>query len=179
MTPDKIIKFWFEENGPEAWYRKSAEFDQEIRDRFTDIHGEAASGELSEWMGTAKGRLAEIIVLDQFSRNMFRDKPESFAYDDIALERAKEAISMGDDKKLNTTQRAFLYMPYMHSESLAIHEEAVTLFSKPGLENNLDYEYKHKDIIEKFGRYPHRNAILGRDSTPEEMEFLKQENSSF
>jgi uncharacterized protein (DUF924 family) len=127
----------------------------------------------------AEGRLAEIIVLDQFSRNMFRDTPAAFAQDALALVLAQEAVFSGADKLLSETQCSFLYMPFMHSESLVIHELAVELFSKPGLEGNLDFEMRHKVIIEKFGRYPHRNNILQRESTEEEMEFLKLPGSGF
>ena len=118
-------------------------------------------------------------MLDQFSRNMFRDSPMSFAQDSLALMLAQEAVFHGMDKTLPIEQRSFLYMPYMHSESLAIHEIAVELFSQPGLEFNLDFELKHKVIIQNFGRFPHRNAILHRQSTPAELEFLKHPGSSF
>ena len=135
--------------------------------------------ELFEWRTSAKGRLAEIIVLDQFSRNMFRDTPLAFASDPLALVLSQEAISIGADEVLTSTQRSFLYMPFMHSESLIIHEAAVQLFTKNGVQSNLDFEMKHKAIIEQFGRYPHRNEILGRESTAEELEFLKQPGSGF
>lgn len=137
-------------------------------------------GELYGWRKTAHGRLAEIIVLDQFSRNMYRDQPQSFAADPMALVLAQEAVFLGADKKLKTPQeQAFLYMPYMHSESEIIHEVALDLFSQPGLENNYAFELKHKEIIDRFGRYPHRNDILGRQSTAEELAFLKEPGSSF
>jgi uncharacterized protein (DUF924 family) len=123
--------------------------------------------------------LAEIIVLDQFSRNMFRDTAMGFAQDGLALVLAQEAVSQGVDQELSLTQRAFLYMPFMHSESLVIHDLAVKFFSQQGMEGNLDFEFRHKAIIEQFGRYPHRNAVLGRQSTPEELEFLKQPGSAF
>ena len=110
---------------------------------------------------------------------MFRDSAESFAFDSLALVLAQEAVSSGVDKQLQQIEKSFLYMPYMHSESAIIHEQAVELFSQPGLENNLAFEHKHKDIIDRFGRYPHRNEILGRESTPEEIEFLQQPGSSF
>jgi uncharacterized protein (DUF924 family) len=118
-------------------------------------------------------------VLDQFSRNLYRDDARAFAQDVVALVLAQEAVSLGLDANLATAQKAFLYMPYMHSESLVIHAAAVTLFSQPGLEFNHDFELRHKAIIERFGRYPHRNAVLGRTSTPEELEFLNGPGSSF
>lgn len=179
MNPIIVLDFWFEEHTPEYWYKKDPEFDGKIIREFSDIHKKAAENGLLEWRKSSEGRLAEIILLDQFSRNMFRDTPKAFAYDDLALKLAKEAVDNGADNDFGPQKVAFLYMPYMHSEDLDDHEEAVKLFSREGLEGNLKYEYKHKEIIEKFGRYPHRNEILGRESTPEEIEFLKQDGSSF
>ena len=118
-------------------------------------------------------------MLDQFSRNMFRDSPLAFAQDPLALALAQEAVACGADQALSQIERNFLYMPYMHSESPAIHLQAVALFENNGIANSLDYEHRHKAIIDRFGRYPHRNAALGRASTPEELEFLKQPGSSF
>jgi uncharacterized protein (DUF924 family) len=123
--------------------------------------------------------LAEIIVFDQFSRNMFRDSPLSFANDSLALALSQEANSAGADQSFSKIQRSFLYMPFMHSESLIIHEIAIDLYKKNGIQTNLDFEIKHKDIIKRFGRYPHRNKILGRASTKAEIEFLKQPGSEF
>ncbi|MBY6197112.1 DUF924 family protein [Vibrio hangzhouensis] len=174
-----VIDFWFEELTPQDWFSGDEELDRTIEQRFSQLHQQAASGELYQWRSCPQGRLAEIIVLDQFSRNLFRGAPASFASDAMALTLAQEAVASGDDIKLTPEQRTFLYMPYMHSESLKIHEEAVRLFKSNGIENNLDFEYRHKAIIERFGRYPHRNEILGRASTPEEFEFLKQPGSSF
>lgn len=174
-----VIRFWFEESAPEQWWKKDPAFDALIRERFGDVHRAAGRGELFAWRNVAAGRLAEVIVLDQFSRNMYRDTPLAFAFDGMALVLAQEAVARGADRELPSPQRAFLYMPYMHSESLLIHEQAVRLFDQPGLEKNLEYELKHRAIIERFGRYPHRNAILGRASTPEEQEFLAQPGSAF
>lgn len=179
MDYQSVLQFWFEEIEPKKWWVKDPAFDQLLRERFGKLHAQAARGELFAWRKTAEGRLAEIIVLDQFSRNIFRDTPAAFAQDVLALVLAQEAVVAGADKSLPEKQCSFLYMPFMHSESLAIHDVAVKLFSKPGLEGNLDFEMKHKVIIEKFGRYPHRNEILGRASTAEELEFLKQPNSGF
>jgi uncharacterized protein (DUF924 family) len=170
-----VLKFWFEEIQPTQRWKKDPAFDLLIFDRFSAVHASANRGELYTWRTTAQGRLAEIIVLDQFSRNMFRDKPESFASDALALVLAQEAIAIGADAELSSEQCAFLYMPYMHSESLIIHELAVPLFEKAG---SLEFELKHKHIIEQFGRYPHRNAILRRESTEAELEFMKK-NSGF
>ncbi len=179
LSYQDILNFWFHEVDKAFWWKKDIQFDQLIRDRFTNTHRQANAGELHHWRTSAHGRLAEIIVLDQFSRNMFRDKPQSFSSDSSALILAQEAISLDADTELNATEKSFLYMPFMHSESLHIHEIAVSLFSQTGLESNLDFEHKHKVIIEQFGRYPHRNDILGRASTDEEIAFLTKPNSSF
>jgi uncharacterized protein (DUF924 family) len=175
----QVINFWFDEIEPKQWWKKDDDFDQLILDRFSSLHSQAIQGELYQWRETALGRLAEIIVLDQFSRNMFRGKFESFAYDSLALILSQEAIKVQSDLELKSVQCSFLYMPFMHSESLLIHEVAVELFQKNGEESNVNFEMKHKKIIEKFGRYPHRNEILGRQSTPQEIEFLQQPGSSF
>lgn len=172
---NEVLQFWFEEIQPAQRWKKDPAFDLLIFDRFAAVHASANRGELYTWRTTAQGRLAEIIVLDQFSRNMFRDKPESFASDALALVLAQEAIAIGADAELSSEQCAFLYMPYMHSESLIIHDVAVALFEKAG---SLEFELKHKKIIEQFGRYPHRNAILGRISSEAELEFMKI-NSGF
>jgi len=174
-----ILKFWFEEIDHSQWWSKNDGFDQRISERFADIHAQAIRCELFAWRKNAEGRLAEIIVLDQFSRNMFRDSPLSFANDSLALALSQEAISVGADQELSPIQRSFLYMPFMHSESLMIHEIALDLYKKNGIQANLDFEIKHKEVIKKFGRYPHRNRILGRVSTKEEIEFLNQPGSGF
>lgn len=179
MQAQEILSFWFEELTPKDWFTKNEKLDEKIRQRFLAVHASAEKGELFIWRDNPQGRLAEIIVLDQFSRNMFRDTSLCFASDALALILAQEAVRAGADKSLSPTQKSFLYMPYMHSESLKIHEEAVQLFHQEGLEGNYDFELKHKKIIERFGRYPHRNKILGRASTTEETEFLKQPGSSF
>ncbi len=176
---EKIIEFWFSEANRKKWFVKNENFDQEITDKFSDIHAQAIQCELYEWRESALGALAEVIVLDQFSRNMFRNKPQSFMYDSLALTLAQNAISRHFDLELNQEQRSFLYMPFMHSESLVIHEQAVKLFKDLGNSMNIEFEYKHKAIIERFGRYPHRNKILGRPSTSEEVKFLQQSDSSF
>ncbi|MFA5679085.1 MAG: DUF924 family protein [Pseudomonas sp.] len=174
-----ILDFWFAELEPSAWWSKDEQLDQLIRQRFSDLHRQAALGELWLWRQTAEGRLAEIIVLDQLSRNMFRGQPEAFAQDSLALVLAQEAVAAGVDQLLPVVQRRFIYMPYMHSESLLIHEQALRLFSAPGMEDNLGFEHRHRDILLRFGRYPHRNQILGRQSTEEELAFLTQPGSSF
>ncbi len=179
MTPEDILYFWFTEAGPEAWWKKSATFDSLIRRKFGDVHGAAHAGELSHWRNRIDGRLAEIIVLDQFSRNIYRDDACAFASDSLALALSQEAVALNMHENWSVDKKSFLYMPFMHSESKAIHMQAVQLFSEPGLEDNLKFEHAHKAIIDRFGRYPHRNAILGRQSTPEEITFLQQPGSSF
>jgi len=175
----QILDFWFEENGPEQWFKSDPAFDQQIRQRFSTLHEQATLCECWQWRREPHGRLAEIILLDQFSRNMFRDTPAAFAQDPLSLALAQEAVATGADRSLQGPEKAFLYMPYMHSESALIHQQAVTLFDQPGLEQNYDFELQHKAIIDRFGRYPHRNAILGRTSTSEEAAFLQQPGSRF
>ena len=179
MDYQSVIDFWFNEIDSKQWFIKDAQLDQVIIDRFSGLHTQAVCCELYAWRKEPLGRLAEIIVLDQFSRNMFRDRPQAFASDALALALAQEAISQGANKDLAAVQQAFLYMPFMHSESKLIHQLAVELFNAPGLESNYEFELKHKAIIDRFGRYPHRNAVLGRQSTPAEVEFLQQQKSSF
>ncbi len=179
MIYQVVLSFWFNEIETKQWWIKDGELDHLIADKFQATHAAAASGELSPWREMASGRLAEIIVLDQFSRNIYRNTPLAFAFDTQALELAKTAILVRAPQSLEPKQRAFLYMPFMHSESALIHETAVELFSEPGLEYNLEFELKHKAIIDRFGRYPHRNAILGRKSTAEEIKFLNKPGSSF
>jgi uncharacterized protein (DUF924 family) len=179
MNPQAILNFWFNELSPKQHFAKDDALDALIADRFGTLVESAASCELFAWRSTPEGRLAEIIVLDQFSRNIFRDSPRAFAQDPLALALAQELVARGDDMRLPIEQRKFAYMPYMHSESLAVHQEALRLFAQPGLENNLDFERRHLAIIERFGRYPHRNAIHGRESTGEELAFLREPGSGF
>ena len=176
---EQVITFWFKELEPKMWWKKSADMDVTIKSRFETVHAAATKGEFYSWRQSAHGALAEVIVLDQFSRNMYRDTPLAFQFDSTALVLSQIAIDKGYDKTLLDTERLFLYMPFMHSESALIHEQAVTLFTDLGLEENLKYEFAHKKIIDRFGRYPHRNKILERESTDEEIEFLKTPGSSF
>ena len=175
----QVLSFWFEELSPSKWWEKDEELDQQVKERFGDIHKQAKAMELYSWRSEPHGRLAEIIVLDQFSRNMFRNTPRSFENDQAALALSQEAVLNNAHKDLNASEQAFLFMPFMHSESLMMQKKALELYSKPGLEDNYDFSMRHHDIIERFGRYPHRNEILNRESTKEELEFLSQPNSSF
>lgn len=179
ITPDMIIHFWFEEIEPKQWWIKDAEFDDLIKQRYASLLAQAIQGELYHWRATPQGRLAEIIVLDQFSRNIYRDSAKAFAADAIALVLAQEAVAINSDSELKAKQVPFLFMPYMHSESPLVHEVAVRLFSRDAAKGNLDFELRHKAIIDQFGRYPHRNSILDRESTVEEIAFLQQPGSSF
>lgn len=179
MQTKDIIHFWFEELTDKQRFAKDEALDAAMRVRFGATVQAAAQGELFEWRSTARGRLAEILVLDQFSRNIYRGTPAAFAQDPQALLLAQELVASGQDQSLPLVQRSFAYMPYMHSESLAIHEQAVQLFSQPGMEGTLAFELRHQAIIAQFGRYPHRNAILGRASTVQEQVFLEQPGSSF
>lgn len=179
MNYQTILQFWFDDLTPTDWFSKSFELDQRIKADFSAAHEQASQCELYAWRGHAQGRLAEILILDQFSRNLYRDSGKAYAWDGMALALAQEAVALGVDRALNPAQRSFLYMPYMHSESQRIHEQAVERFQQQGLETGLAFEIKHKAIIDRFGRYPHRNALLGRESTPEEIAFLRLPGSSF
>ncbi len=176
---NEVVQFWFHEIEMKSWFVKDLDFDQTIIERFSALHQSVAAGESWVWRDQPMGRVAEIIVLDQFSRNMFRGTPRSFAYDGMALVLAQEAIALGIDQHIDTAARQFCYMPFMHSESLRIHEQALVLYASEGLENSLDFEKKHQVILQQFGRYPHRNEILGRESTEQEIAFLQQPGSSF
>ena len=170
-TPfEEVIRFWFEELTPAQQFKKSDELDALIRTRFLRIWKCILAGETEGWRASALGRLAEIIVLDQFSRNMFRGSSTAFSADPVALVLAQEAVRIKADQELDERQRVFLYMPYMHSESPKVHEQAMMLFKDLP---NFDHEIRHKVVIDRFGRYPHRNEVLGRESTVEEIEWMK------
>ena len=179
MTHQDILDFWFEELTTRQHFVKDAALDALIRARFGTTLEAAARCELWAWRTSAGGRLAEIVVLDQFSRNAYRDTPRAFAQDALALVLAQELVASGQDRSLSLAQRVFAYMPYMHSESERVHAQAVLLFSQPGMEDNLAFELRHKEIIDRFGRYPHRNAVLGRTSSALELAFLSEPGSSF
>ncbi|WP_347454626.1 DUF924 family protein [Acinetobacter thermotolerans] len=179
MNYEDILNFWFSDEAQPNWFAKNEQFDQSLTEKFSEILQQASQAELWSWRKSVEGRLAEIIVLDQFSRNIYRGTARAFAQDSLALALAQEAISQDLDKQLSPEQRSFLYMPFMHSESKLIHEFALKLFQRLGNQANLEYEIKHKIIIDRFGRYPHRNQILGRESTEEELSFLTQPDSSF
>lgn len=177
--PHPILHFWFEECTPAQWWKADPDFDALIAARFLPTLQQAMQGELYHWRSDARGRLAEIIVLDQFSRNVFRNTPQAFAQDPMALALAQEAVGADLHLGLPPDARAFLLLPYMHSESRVIHVEAERLYREHAPASNYAFERRHKEIVDRFGRYPHRNAILGRTSSAEELAFLQQPGSSF
>ena len=185
---DEVLDFWFGREGDpgyggfrEEWFTKNPEFDAEVRARFEDLYEEAAAGKLDGWSEDARSCLALVILLDQFPRNMFRGDPRSYATDRKAQETAEYAVDHALDRELPEFQRTFLYMPFMHSEDPVHQRRSVELFRRLGGKetDSSYYAVRHMEIIERFGRFPHRNEILGRQTTPEEAEFLTQPGSSF
>ena len=179
IQPRDVIGFWFETLSPEDWYRAPPHVDAEVTARFGELYETLRETVPQDWLQTPGGRLAAILVLDQFPRNMFRGTPQAFATDAKALALAKDAIAAGADLALPPEQRAFLYMPFQHTEDLKDQRRSVALYESLGNANNLDFAVRHYEAIARFGRFPHRNAILGRASTPEEMAFLQEPGSSF
>ncbi len=179
ITSDDILDFWFRELDDAAWWRKDPAFDTRLRERFGACHEAASAGALWHWRESPHGRLAEVIVLDQFSRNIHRDTPRAFAQDGMALVLTQELVRSGQTATLSPRERGVLYLPFMHSELLAMQDESVRRYAEPGLSGQLDFAVRHRDIIARFGRFPHRNSILGRESTAEELAFLKEPGSGF
>jgi uncharacterized protein (DUF924 family) len=186
----KILEFWFGKSDQtdygksrKVWFIKDTKFDEEVRSRFLDTYQQAVSGRLDSWQESPLSCLALIILLDQFPRNMFRDQPQAFATDEQALKFAQYAVERNFDQQLLPIQRWFIYLPFEHSENLEDQQKAVALFSTlkddPDSKSSIDYADRHLEIIERFGRFPHRNKILDRKNTPEEEEFLKQPGASF
>ncbi len=176
-----ILSFWF--GDPQApdygaprtfWFQSTPHLDREIRDQFEDLHRKAAKGELDMLMESPEGSLALILLLDQFPRNMYRGTPQAFASDAKALEIAKHALEKRFDQSLLPVHKMFLYLPFEHSENVEDQENSVALFKTLGNDEGLEYALQHRDIIARFGRFPHRNEILGRKSTPDELNFLKE-----
>jgi len=176
---DEILRFWFEALTPEDWYRKDSAIDSEIARRFGSTYETLKNGVPPAWIAEPRAMLAAILVLDQFPRNMFRDDPRAFASDQAALALAKHAIGEGLDMQLTPEQRAFIYMPLQHSESASDQERSIALFMALGHPLNLDFARRHQAIIARFGRFPHRNSVLGRTSTAAELAFLQEPGSSF
>lgn len=173
VSHSEVLRFWFEEAGPKRWFKQSNAFDTLCKEQFLTTLEAASKGECWEWRETPEGRCAEIIVLDQLSRNLFREDAQAYAQDGMALVLAQEAVACGDDQRMNADQRYFSYMPYMHSESLAVHEAGLQLFETLGNTEALRYAKAHQKVIAEFGRYPSRNAELGRANTTEEQVYLQ------
>ncbi|MBC76623.1 MAG: hypothetical protein CME64_11470 [Halobacteriovoraceae bacterium] len=176
---EEVINFWFRELTPEDWFKKKLTLDKEIRSRFLSVLQLGKRLELYAWRHSPQGRLAEIIVLDQFPRNIYRNDARAFESDNLALCLSQEAIYQKVDEELDPQQKSFLYMPFMHSESLVMQELSLRLFNQDGLEENYEFALRHHEIIKRFGRFPHRNELLNRSSTKDELEFLKSPGSSF
>ena len=176
---EEILAFWFHEIDPKLWWAQEPAFDALLKARFLPTLEQAAQGELHTWRTGPRGRLAEVLVLDQFSRNIYRGTPRAFAQDPMALALSQEAIASGALGQIDSLERVFLLMPYMHSESRLIHVRAEGLFREWAPQENYEFELRHKAIIDRFGRYPHRNTILGRTSSAEEIDFLEQPGSRF
>jgi uncharacterized protein (DUF924 family) len=179
MNSSQVLHFWFETLRSEDWYRSDVALDDFIRDRLAAAHDLAVGGRLASWPETPEGMLALIILLDQVPRNIFRGLPRAFASDEMARDLLAQALAAGQDKMLTRRKRAFLYLPLMHSETLADQAQSVALFSALGLENNLDHAVRHRDVISRFGRFPHRNAVLVRKSSSGEEEYLSQPGAGF
>ncbi len=182
---EEVLDFWFGGEGGyrEAWFRWDEEFDREVRDRFLEDYEKAAAGGLDDWRSSPRGALALILLLDQFLRNLFRDDPRSYTTDEKAREVADHAVSTGLDRGLRPIERTFVYLPFEHSEDVGDQRRSVELFlaldgelETPAV---LDYAVRHREVIERFGRFPHRNEVLGRASTPEEEAFLGERGSPF
>ena len=175
-TKQEILDFWFEETKPAQWFQKNSEFDREISDRFLNDYNLCREGVYDGWQEEAKGCLALCILLDQFPRNMFRGSARAFKTDAQALLIARHAIGQGFDKTLDIAERRFIYLPYEHSENLSDQKTSVSLFEDIKDEDPQGYEYalKHLEVIERFGRFPHRNDVLGRENTDEEEKYLAQ-----
>ena len=197
-TPDSVREYWFGSTLDDAaiaaerasfWWSKNPEVDDAIRRRFENYVIKAASEDLTDWTSNPQGRLALILLTDQFPRNIFRDSPKAFAFDSHALALCRDGLDTGCDLELRPIERVFFYLPLEHSELLTNQEQSVSLFEKlvhaiganqkPPFEEYLDFAVRHRDIIKRFGRFPHRNKVLGRVSTPEELSFLEQSGSSF
>lgn len=180
-TKQEVLKFWFEEISPQQWFQKNDSFDEDIKERFMVTYDMARKGLCSDWTNDADGVLALCLVLDQFPRNMFRDSAKAFETDEKSLLIVKEALHKGFDQLLSSVKRRFIYMPFMHSENVIEQRRSVSLFETMKDDNPLSYEYalKHLEVIEKFGRFAHRNEVLGRESSEEELEYLDLPGAGF
>ena len=174
-----VLDFWFDPENKPHWFKQSDAFDQMVAERLGPAHRRALAGEIDGWAVESRGLLALVILLDQVPRNLQRGTPEAFATDAKALALARLAVDQGMDRGLDVDQRAFLYLPFEHAEDLADQERAVALFRELGNAMYLDYAIRHRDVVSRFGRFPHRNDILGRESSPAERQFLETPGSSF
>jgi uncharacterized protein (DUF924 family) len=172
MTPETVLEFWFSDSARPLWFNSTPAFDQQVHRRFESTWRDAREGRLSAWEDTPQGALALVIVLDQFPLNMFRGKAVQYSTEALARAVAGRAIARGHDRELSKQQLAFLFLPYMHSEALADQDRSVELFSAAGLDENLEFAHGHREIVRRFGRFPHRNRLLGRDSTLQEIDWL-------
>jgi len=177
--PADVLRFWFVTHNEADWFGTKPEFDAEIARDFAATHAWVAAGHATSWRTSPSGRLAEIIVLDQFSRQRYRQRPEAFASDPLALSCARELVATGGDVTLEPRRRMFAYLPFMHSEDLAVHAEAAPLFAAYASPEFSDFERRHVETLQRFGRYPYRNAALARPSTPEELEYMEAGNGMF
>ncbi len=172
---DAVLSFWFDETKPYQWYRRDLAFDRHCATRFGALHKAAAEGVFDAWRAKPRNALARIIILDQLSRNIFRDTPSAFAFDGLALAAARDAVARRFDLLFPPNKQSFFLMPFMHAEDLSVQEESVRLFkTRQRGGNNLSYAIDHRNIVRRFGRFPHRNRVLGRPSTSEEIQFLKR-----
>jgi uncharacterized protein (DUF924 family) len=174
-SASEVIDFWFVQHGREQWFGGGPEFDAKLAAAFAQTHEEVSRGEAWEWRREPEGRVAEIVVLDQFSRQLYRGHARAFAQDPMALTLAQEAVYGGHAAALSQPQRMFVLMPFMHSESLLIHDEAVRLFTELGNQDVLNFELAHQALLRRFGRYPRRNEALGRQSSAEELEYIESD----
>jgi uncharacterized protein (DUF924 family) len=172
LTPEDLLQFWFHPERQAHWFKSTPELDREIGARFGALWQQGRDGELAHWEASPEGSLALVILLDQFPLNMFRGRPEGFATEADSRAVAERAIERGFDQALDDQGKAFLYMPFMHSEFLADQERSLALFAAAGLDANLKWARHHRDIVHRFGRFPHRNAVLRRQHTPDETEWL-------
>lgn len=179
QSPDDVLTFWFADHGRDDWFAGKPEFDDAVRARFAATHEAVSRGEAYSWRSTPGGRLAEIIVLDQFSRQLHRGSAHAFAQDGMALVLAQEALALGIDREMDESHRLFLYMPFQHAESLAIQGVSVRLFQGLGNADLLKYAQGHFEVIRRFGRFCKRNAALGRESTAEELRYIESSEGVF
>lgn len=178
-SPEEVYSFWFEKCSRKDWFGSAIELDKEIKLRFRDTHLALAAGFADGWQATPASRLALVIVLDQFPRNIYRDTALAFATDGLALAEAKQAIVLGEDKLVPHEFRMFFYLPFEHSEDMVQQNRSVALFTELGDQEYLDYALRHRDVIASYGRFPHRNRPLGRRSTTAELDYLAQPGAGF